>query len=104
MYYFIPNQLFRFQQWITVNNFSTKMVTAKVWKKANEFKGEPKLSDFQIVEEELPALQDGQILIEAEYLSVDPYMRVFDVAPDSVMIGGQIGKWVWVCKTIIDRL
>lgn len=69
------------------------MVVAKVWKKVNEFEGEPKLSDFQLAEEELPPLENGQILIEAEYLSVDPYMRVFDIAVDSVMIGGQIAKY-----------
>lgn len=68
------------------------MVVAKVYKKINEFSGEPKLNDFELVEEELPELKNGEFLIEAEYISVDPYMRVFDVSPGSVMIAGQIGK------------
>lgn len=54
------------------------MVKAKKIVKVNEFVGEPKPEDFQIVNEELPSLKDGDFLIEAEYLSVDPYMRVFD--------------------------
>jgi len=38
--------------------------------------GLPKVSDFQLVEEEVSEiLQDGEILCSAEYLSVDPYMR-----------------------------
>jgi prostaglandin reductase 1 len=50
------------------------MVKAKKFIYASAFKGEPKLSDFELVEEELPALKDGEILIEAQFLSVDPYM------------------------------
>lgn len=68
------------------------MVVAKSWKKVTEFEGQPKPSDFKLVEEELAPLENGQILIEAEYLSVDPYMRVFDIPADSVMIGGQIAR------------
>lgn len=68
------------------------MVKAKKIVKVNEFVGEPKLEDFQVVEEELPPLKDGDFLIEAQYLSVDPYMRVFDVTPGKVMIGDQVAK------------
>jgi NADPH-dependent curcumin reductase CurA len=31
--------------------------------------------DFQIVEESLPALQDGEVLVRVEYVSLDPAMR-----------------------------
>ncbi|MDP3893227.1 MAG: NADP-dependent oxidoreductase, partial [Nocardioides sp.] len=37
--------------------------------------GEPQDSDFEIVEAELPALEDGQVLLRTVYLSLDPYMR-----------------------------
>ncbi len=37
--------------------------------------GDPKPNNFQMVEEELPSLKDGQILVENHYLSLDPYMR-----------------------------
>jgi NADPH-dependent curcumin reductase CurA len=37
--------------------------------------GIPKESDFTLVESPLPELQDGELLVHAMYLSVDPYMR-----------------------------
>lgn len=37
--------------------------------------GEPTLHDFECVESEIPAVPDGQMLLRAIYLSLDPYMR-----------------------------
>ena len=37
--------------------------------------GMPKESDFRMVETPVPALRDGEVLLRALYLSVDPYMR-----------------------------
>lgn len=37
--------------------------------------GEPQDSDFELVDVELPALADGQVLVRTIYLSLDPYMR-----------------------------
>uniref|UniRef100_A0A0A9YWR2 Prostaglandin reductase 1 n=1 Tax=Lygus hesperus TaxID=30085 RepID=A0A0A9YWR2_LYGHE len=37
--------------------------------------GEPKVTDFEAVEEELPPVGKGEVLLESVYLSVDPYMR-----------------------------
>ncbi|MCW4354723.1 NADP-dependent oxidoreductase [Hoyosella sp. YIM 151337] len=37
--------------------------------------GEPKDSDFKFTTEELPELGEGQVLLRAIYLSLDPYMR-----------------------------
>lgn len=72
------------------------MVRAKKFIYAIEFVGEPKLSDFELAEEDLPPLADGEVLIEALYLSVDPYMRVMIllgmVPLGSLMIGGQVAK------------
>ena len=58
-----------------------------------EFKGEPTMSNFKLVENELPALKDGEILTEAEFLSVDPYMRPYMINHpiNCTMIGGQVG-------------
>lgn len=72
-----------------------KMSTkAKVFIYAKKFQGEPKLSDFQLQEEDLPAIQDGEFLAEAIYLSVDPYMRPYmsRFPVGSNMIGGQVAK------------
>jgi len=49
----------------------------KRWVYATAFQGEPKVSDFELVEEDLPQLKDGEVLFEALYLSVDPYMRAY---------------------------
>lgn len=72
------------------------MTTAKVWKKNREFSGEPKLDDFKIVEEKLPALKNGEFAVEAEFLSVDPYMRAYQIDAGSTMIGGQVARSVMV--------
>ena len=37
--------------------------------------GLPKLSDFNIVTEAVPDLSQGEILLQAKYVSVDPYLR-----------------------------
>ena len=41
----------------------------------NRFVGDPKKSDFEIVEYELPRLQEQEILVKVEWISVDPYLR-----------------------------
>lgn len=69
------------------------MVKSRVYIKAKEFDGEPKLSDIKLIEEELGPLKDGEILTEAEFLSVDPYLRVHECPVGSTMIGGQIAKY-----------
>jgi prostaglandin reductase 1 len=70
------------------------MVRAKKIIYAKAFKGEPTPENFQLVEEDLPELKDGEILIEAVFLSVDPYMRPYmNAFPEGVtMIGGQTAK------------
>ncbi|CAG2056805.1 unnamed protein product [Timema podura] len=59
----------------TRNCFVETMVTSKKIVLAKNLNGEPKESDFKIIEEDLPALKDGEILVEAVWLSVDPYQR-----------------------------
>ncbi|KAK9297154.1 hypothetical protein QLX08_009030 [Tetragonisca angustula] len=70
------------------------MVKAKRFVVVKHFQNDPKPSDLQLVEEELPVLQNGEFLVQAEYLSVDPYMRVYTQRyPIGVtMIGSQVAK------------
>ena len=46
-------------------------VKAKKWILAHQFHGEPKESDLELVEEELPELEDGRKLICGPYPSSD---------------------------------
>jgi len=65
--------------------------------------GEPDPSNFDLVEEDVPGIEDGQVLIKNLYLSLDPYMRgrMSDaksysepVAIGAVMIGATVGEVV----------
>jgi NADPH-dependent curcumin reductase len=64
---------------------------------------EASLSNFKLVSETLPALQEGQVLVKHHYLSLDPYMRgrmndsksyAASQAIGEVMIGGTVGEVV----------
>jgi NADPH-dependent curcumin reductase len=64
---------------------------------------EPTPDNFRLEIAEVPALQDGQVLVRQHYLSLDPYMRgrmnegKSYAAPqplDDVMIGGTVGEVV----------
>ncbi|GBP59406.1 Prostaglandin reductase 1 [Eumeta japonica] len=69
------------------------MVISKKYIVVAPFGGEPKTSDFQIVEEDLPSLKDNEFLAQAAYFSVDPYQRVkLGNQFPCDMIGGQIAK------------
>ena len=67
---------------------------AKVFLYENAFKGAVKLTDFKLVEQDLPALKDGEFLAAAVYLSVDPYTRSYVLGNPlgSTMIGRQVAK------------
>ena len=58
------------------------------------FDGVPKRDDFELIEENLPTLKDGEILIEALFLSVDPYMGMYvlGMKPPFTMIGVGVYK------------
>ncbi|KAJ0176533.1 hypothetical protein K1T71_007712 [Dendrolimus kikuchii] len=69
------------------------MVLAKKYIVVKPFEGVPKESDFQIVEDELPELQETEFLTKAAYISVDPYQRMkLKTKIPCDMIGGQIAK------------
>jgi len=69
---------------------------ARKWTLDKHFEGMPKLSDFKLVTEKLPSLQDGQILVKAEWLTVDPYMRMASsqLPLGATLMGGQVAKVV----------
>jgi len=65
--------------------------------------GEARADNFRLVETDLPALADGQVLVRHHYLSLDPYMRgrmndaksyAQPQALDTVMGGGTVGEVV----------
>ena len=71
------------------------MVKSKRYVLVKQFDGEPKDSDFEVVEEDLPEeLKEGEVLVEALYLSVDPYMRPYSkrFSVPFTMIGEQVSK------------
>ncbi|XP_058237437.1 prostaglandin reductase 1-like [Hemibagrus wyckioides] len=73
------------------------MFQAKFWTLRQHFVGFPKHSDFELKEEKLPELQDGEVLLEVVFLSVDPYMRPFSrsrMKEGDTMIGTQVSKVV----------
>jgi NADPH-dependent curcumin reductase CurA len=61
--------------------------------------GMPEDDTYEFVDEELPALEDGQVLLRVVYLSLDPYMRgrmsdapsyAAPVEVGGVMVGGTV--------------
>jgi NADPH-dependent curcumin reductase CurA len=65
--------------------------------------GEATADNFRLVETEVPALEEGQVLVRNHFLSLDPYMRgrmndrksYAQPQPlDKVMIGGTVGEVV----------
>lgn len=71
------------------------MVQAKTWILTKHFEGFPKDSNFELKVEELHEPKDGEVLLEAVFLSVDPYMRPFSrvrMQEGEVMIGTQVAK------------
>jgi len=70
------------------------MVLGRRWVLKHHFHGHPKPEDFELVEEELPALKDRQIRFHSLYLSVDPYMRPYTARmnPPFTMIGSSVAE------------
>ncbi|XP_071955429.1 prostaglandin reductase 1-like [Antedon mediterranea] len=71
------------------------MVLQKRFVLEKHFDGMPKQSDLKLIEEKLRPIKDGEILIQALYLSVDPYMRPYSrrtLKKGDTMIGEQVAK------------
>lgn len=54
---------------------SSSTPAPREWRLAARPKGWPTAADFELAPSELPELEDGQIRVRNEVLSVDPYMR-----------------------------
>ena len=63
--------------------------------------GEPTPDDFRLEEAPIPELNDGEILLQTVYLSLDPYMRgrmsegpsyAAAAKLDEVMVGGTVSR------------
>uniref|UniRef100_A0A8C8ZA82 Prostaglandin reductase 1 n=1 Tax=Prolemur simus TaxID=1328070 RepID=A0A8C8ZA82_PROSS len=72
------------------------MVLAKRWTLKKHFVGNPTKSDFELKTAELPPLKDGEVLLEALFLTVDPYMRVASkkLNEGDTMMGQQVARVV----------
>ncbi|CAB1345370.1 unnamed protein product [Coregonus sp. 'balchen'] len=79
------------------------MVQSKTWVLARHFEGFPKNSNFELKLEQLPEPKDGEVLLEALFLSVDPYMRVIQSNNSAFPIGCHVvGRCGWRTHTVSD--
>ncbi|XP_037653957.1 prostaglandin reductase 1 isoform X1 [Choloepus didactylus] len=72
------------------------MVRAKSWTLKKHFEGLPTNSDFELKTTELPPLKNGEVLLEALFLTVDPYMRLLSkkLKEGDAMMGQQVARVV----------
>lgn len=72
------------------------MVHAKIWTLKKHFEGNPTNSNFELKTVELPPLKNGEVLLEALFLTVDPYMRVVakSLKEGDKMMGQQVARVV----------
>ncbi|XP_050346860.1 prostaglandin reductase 1-like [Nymphalis io] len=54
------------------------MVRARKYVVKKHFEGVPKREDFEIVEYDLPPIQNGEVLVKTEWVGVDPYQRAYN--------------------------
>ncbi|XP_069986433.1 prostaglandin reductase 1 isoform X3 [Penaeus vannamei] len=70
------------------------MVKARIWTLAKQPVGIPRKEDFSCIEKEVTECKNGDVIVEAEYLSVDPYMCFMakKVPFGTPMIGTQVSR------------
>eukprot|EP00057_Strongylocentrotus_purpuratus_P020620 XP_011675094.1 PREDICTED: prostaglandin reductase 1 [Strongylocentrotus purpuratus] len=61
---------------------------------AEAFDGDVKDSNFRLEKIQVPAPKDGEVQLEAVYLTVDPYMRLLTPPVGETMVGEQVAKVV----------
>eukprot|EP00057_Strongylocentrotus_purpuratus_P020606 XP_011675080.1 PREDICTED: prostaglandin reductase 1 isoform X3 [Strongylocentrotus purpuratus] len=66
--------------------------TGKRFVLAEAFDGDVKETNFRLEATLIPAPNEGEVLLEALYLTVDPYMRVWGVQEGEPMVGEQVAK------------
>ena len=75
------------------------MVKARRWVLKHHFAGSPKKEDFDLVEEELPEVKDGEFMYRSLFISVDPYQRPYtDRIPASAFPITMMGSSVAVVE------
>lgn len=81
-----------------MNEFVSRQIHLK-----NNIVGLPKPEDFQLIEEKLSELGDGQVLVQNIFISVDPYMRggMRSGNSEQALQGGCVGK---VIKSNSEKL
>lgn len=62
----------------TQGTTKVEMTSARKYVVKNHFKGVPKREDYELVEFVIPPLIDGEVLVKAEWISVDPYLRAYN--------------------------
>lgn len=69
------------------------MVRARKYVVTKKFDGLPKKTNYEVVTHELPPLQDGEVLVKAEWISVDPYLWGYPLllSPPYDQYGYQVG-------------
>ncbi|XP_036891728.1 prostaglandin reductase 1 [Sturnira hondurensis] len=72
------------------------MVRAKNWTLKKHFEGYPTNDNFEMKTVELPPLKNGEVLLEALFLTVDPYMRLAAkrLKEGDTMMGEQVARVV----------
>lgn len=67
---------------------------AKVFIYAKKCIGEPKLTDFELKEETLDDVQDGEFIAAATYFGINAGLRAYqELFPvGSIIVGGQVAK------------
>nr|XP_054521314.1 prostaglandin reductase 1-like [Pan troglodytes] len=72
------------------------MVRTKTWTLKKHFVGYPTNSDFELKTAELPPLKNGEVLLEALFLSMDPYMRLTNerLKEGDTIMGEQVARVV----------
>ncbi|NED22468.1 NADP-dependent oxidoreductase [Streptomyces sp. SID9913] len=70
----------------------TPPATGRAWHLLRRPVGWPEPTDFELVETEIPAPGEGEVLVRNAYLSVDPYMRGRMSAAKSYVAPYELGK------------
>ncbi len=78
-------------------NTMTNVANRRIVLKKNP-QGEPKPSDFELVTEAIPPIEEGQMLLRTKWLTLDPYMRSGPMNKEenvgSTLIGGTLSEVV----------
>ncbi|XP_053378429.1 prostaglandin reductase 1-like isoform X2 [Mercenaria mercenaria] len=80
-------------------------VLVKKWVFAKKFEGDARQENFKLIEEKLETnMKDGEMFTEAEFIAVDPYLRVLESKSKAFSVGSYVmGELGWRTNTICDE-